>query len=230
MKIWADKYAFPCEIKNGADLIRPKIIVVTSNYSIRDIFPAKEDYEPLERRFKVIHKKESWRKNPFNMLDTETVVMPNGKWKSKLPDYRIPTESIVGKDAWEAAAKKSFKNSKKRKFDQPLKAKKPLKQNKDGQIVINNDKQLVIEEALVNAIKEKEIINIADTSSEEDAIDCDKYDYNYEVCEHCGFSILCCLCMLSDEVHTEEVWSSEEDCSDCEENNDGECSEDLFDI
>lgn len=56
LKIWADKYAFPVEVKNSGDLIRPKIIVVTSNYSIKEVFPDKSIHEPLLRRFHEIKK------------------------------------------------------------------------------------------------------------------------------------------------------------------------------
>lgn len=54
MKQWADRYPFPGEIKGGRlEGIRPKKVIVTSNYEIRECFPNPNDYEPLERRFKV---------------------------------------------------------------------------------------------------------------------------------------------------------------------------------
>lgn len=54
MKQWADRYPFPGEIKGGRlEGIRPKKVIVTSNYDIRECFPNPNDYEPLERRFKV---------------------------------------------------------------------------------------------------------------------------------------------------------------------------------
>lgn len=53
-KVWADRYPFPGEIKGGRiEGLRPGKIVVTTNYSIQECFPAKEDYLALERRFKV---------------------------------------------------------------------------------------------------------------------------------------------------------------------------------
>lgn len=55
LKIWTDRYAFQVEIKGGSMMIRPHVFVVTSNYSIRDIFPSVQDYEPLERRFQCVH-------------------------------------------------------------------------------------------------------------------------------------------------------------------------------
>lgn len=56
LKIWGDRYAFNGEIKGSSKYIRPKRIIVTSNYNIRDIFG--DDLTlvaALYRRFKVIH-------------------------------------------------------------------------------------------------------------------------------------------------------------------------------
>lgn len=60
LKIWADKYAFPVEIKTSGDLIRPQVIVVTSNYKIEEIFPDPSIHLPLLERFKVIHMEHRW--------------------------------------------------------------------------------------------------------------------------------------------------------------------------
>lgn len=51
LKIWADHYPFIAERKGGSRQIRPKKIVVTSNYLIRDVFKEEGIYLPLERRF-----------------------------------------------------------------------------------------------------------------------------------------------------------------------------------
>ena len=55
-KRWMDKYPFRCEIKGAhMNFIRPKKIIVTSNYTLQECFPNKEDYEPLKRRVKQVH-------------------------------------------------------------------------------------------------------------------------------------------------------------------------------
>jgi len=56
LKIWADRYPFVAEIKTTADMMRPKRIIVTSNWSPAEIWSDKEkDLDPILRRFKVIN-------------------------------------------------------------------------------------------------------------------------------------------------------------------------------
>jgi len=55
LKIWADRYPFTAQIKGGVlQKIRPKKIIVLSNYRLSDCFPDNRDLEPLQRRFKEI--------------------------------------------------------------------------------------------------------------------------------------------------------------------------------
>lgn len=55
LKIWADHYPFSAEFKGGSRIIRPARLVVTSNFSIQEIWPDPVDHGPLLRRFKVTH-------------------------------------------------------------------------------------------------------------------------------------------------------------------------------
>lgn len=55
LKRWADRYPFTGEIKGGTiQRLRPRKIIVLSNYSMEQCFVRSEDLSPLRRRFKVI--------------------------------------------------------------------------------------------------------------------------------------------------------------------------------
>lgn len=60
LKRWADKYAFTAETKGGATRLRPRRIVVTSNYHPDQIFQEKVDQEAIERRFNIVHMTEPY--------------------------------------------------------------------------------------------------------------------------------------------------------------------------
>lgn len=53
LKIWADGYQFPAEVKGDTIKIRPKRIVVTSNYRIEELATDKDLCTALKRRFDV---------------------------------------------------------------------------------------------------------------------------------------------------------------------------------
>lgn len=56
LKIWADRYPFTGQIKGGSlRKIRPKKIIVLSNYTIEQCFPNIEDCDPIKRRFTVLN-------------------------------------------------------------------------------------------------------------------------------------------------------------------------------
>lgn len=56
LKQWADHYPIPTETKGDGMVVRPKRIIVTSNYSIEDIWGDDPHLcEALNRRFKIRH-------------------------------------------------------------------------------------------------------------------------------------------------------------------------------
>jgi len=50
-KIWGDRYAFPVEIKGGSLIIRPKMVIITSNYTMEECFKNLPDLEAMQRRY-----------------------------------------------------------------------------------------------------------------------------------------------------------------------------------
>lgn len=54
LKIWADHYAFNAEVKGGMMKIRPKIVLVTSQYPIHACFKEPETVDAITRRFELV--------------------------------------------------------------------------------------------------------------------------------------------------------------------------------
>lgn len=54
MKRWSDHYPFQAPIKGGYVTIRPKVVVVTSNYTPEEIWDDEQTREPILRRFNVV--------------------------------------------------------------------------------------------------------------------------------------------------------------------------------
>lgn len=56
LKMWGDRYAFPAETKNSGMVIRPKRIIVTSNYSPETLFCQDQDLlDSITKRYKLRH-------------------------------------------------------------------------------------------------------------------------------------------------------------------------------
>ncbi len=68
MKRWADNFSFPMETKGGGCVIRPKHIVVTSQYSIEACFPDPLVCEAINNRFSVIELPH-WKKRIDSYLE-----------------------------------------------------------------------------------------------------------------------------------------------------------------
>lgn len=55
LKLWGDHYAFPADMKNQGKLdIRPEKIIITSNYTPREIWEDDKTSDPIMRRYKMI--------------------------------------------------------------------------------------------------------------------------------------------------------------------------------
>jgi len=83
LKIWADHYAFIAESKGKSREIRPKRILVTSQYAISDLFAGERELiEALERRFfnigVRIGEPIQWR-NEDNEIDEEVVIVSDNE-------------------------------------------------------------------------------------------------------------------------------------------------------
>lgn len=54
LKIWADRYPFRAEVKQASLMIRPEVIIVTSNYHPKDLWGDESVLGPLLRRFEIV--------------------------------------------------------------------------------------------------------------------------------------------------------------------------------
>lgn len=55
LKIWADHYPFCAEFKGSQRYIRPKAIIVTSQYVLNEVFSDRDTRVALHRRFETVH-------------------------------------------------------------------------------------------------------------------------------------------------------------------------------
>lgn len=57
-KLWGDHYSFPADSKlQGKTDIRPKKIIVTSNYTPQEIWEDSKTHDPINRRYKLVQYK-----------------------------------------------------------------------------------------------------------------------------------------------------------------------------
>lgn len=81
LKIWADRYAFRAEVKGASTVLRPKRVIVTSNYLPHQIWKDPCIHEPLERRFKFIQYKRTFVHPMF-----DTILQKNRIQSEYIPD------------------------------------------------------------------------------------------------------------------------------------------------
>lgn len=55
IKIWSDWHPFRCEIKGSSIFILYDLFIVTSNFSIDDVFGSRADVDAIKARFSTIH-------------------------------------------------------------------------------------------------------------------------------------------------------------------------------
>ena len=69
LKIWGQEDPFVAESKGSSSWIRPKKIIVTSNYSINDIWGDENVRAAMKGRFYVLHMTERAYENVIDMVD-----------------------------------------------------------------------------------------------------------------------------------------------------------------
>lgn len=58
---WADRYPFPAEVKGGVRNFRPKVVIITSQFRIEDLWNTHNDVSAMRRRFEVWNMDEKYK-------------------------------------------------------------------------------------------------------------------------------------------------------------------------
>lgn len=85
LKTWGDRYAFRAEIKQDSLVLRPKKIIVTSNYTPQELWPDKSIHEPILRRFRILEfgNKPALLRTQPTVYGTETLHQLQNRWESE---------------------------------------------------------------------------------------------------------------------------------------------------
>ena len=90
LKIWADHFSFLGETKGGMIRIRPKRIIITSNYSPHDCFPEEQLQAAILRRFTIQHMGEhAPAMHPFFTPYVSSLVVP------PTPDSDVSVDVLI---------------------------------------------------------------------------------------------------------------------------------------
>lgn len=94
LKIWGDHYAFNAEVKGGSFKIRPKVILVTSQYTIDNVFSSTdaETVTAVSRRFKQVF----YGAETIPLLQSiKDSLLPEEEQKEEPPVVNIEAEELV---------------------------------------------------------------------------------------------------------------------------------------
>jgi len=91
LKIWADQYAFSAEVKGSTISIRPKVLIVTSNYHPEEIWgDHRQTLEPILDRFVITKFEGESRRPPRAARVSEVLVDEVRSSSSCIPGFRLP--------------------------------------------------------------------------------------------------------------------------------------------
>lgn len=93
LKIWGDRYTFRCEKKFRSSVIRPKKIIITSNYHPQELWPDESILDPILRRF-VVTKIERLQSSRLDVTPKQGGFIPPRPKKRKQVEVEDPRSKI----------------------------------------------------------------------------------------------------------------------------------------